>query len=144
MIELAEHDREDLVSEVFVGILANDFAILRRFRGEASLATYLTVIARRIVVRELTSRKFRSSRQVIEQRAPQTDSDDFEKRITDREQVERLLSGLKGNEADVVRMYHLEGRTYEEISSKVGMPANSVGPTLSRAREKMRRNGVDA
>jgi len=35
-------------------------------------------------------------------------------------------------------MYHLEGKSYQEISSAVGMPENSVGPTLSRARSKMR------
>ena len=41
----------------------------------------------------------------------------------------------------MVRLYHLEGKSYREISSQVGMPENSIGPTLSRAREKMRRAG---
>jgi RNA polymerase sigma-70 factor (ECF subfamily) len=41
-----------------------------------------------------------------------------------------------------VRLYHLEGRSYQEISSTVGMPENSVGPMLSRAREKMRKAGT--
>jgi RNA polymerase sigma-70 factor (ECF subfamily) len=40
-------------------------------------------------------------------------------------------------------MYHLEGKSYQEISRLVGIPENSVGPTLSRAREKMRRAGVE-
>jgi RNA polymerase sigma-70 factor (ECF subfamily) len=41
-------------------------------------------------------------------------------------------------------MYHLEGKTYQEISRSVGMPENSVGPMLSRARAKLRRRaGVD-
>jgi RNA polymerase sigma-70 factor (ECF subfamily) len=40
-------------------------------------------------------------------------------------------------------MYHLEGKTYDEISRKTGVPENSIGPTLSRARAKMRRHGVD-
>jgi RNA polymerase sigma-70 factor (ECF subfamily) len=35
-------------------------------------------------------------------------------------------------------MYHLEGKSYEEISHLVGMSANSIGPVLSRARQKMR------
>ncbi len=43
-------DRENLVNEVVMTIFENDFAVLRRFRGQANLATYLTVIARRIVV----------------------------------------------------------------------------------------------
>ncbi|MBP6931771.1 MAG: hypothetical protein KBB62_03565, partial [Candidatus Pacebacteria bacterium] len=34
--------------------------------------------------------------------------------------------------------FDLEGKSYQEISSAVGMPENSVGPMLSRARRKMR------
>ncbi len=67
-----------------------------------------------------------------------------EERLDDREEVERLLGGLHGTEAQVVRMYHLEGRSYHEISAAVGMPENSIGPILSRARNKMRRAGVDS
>jgi RNA polymerase sigma-70 factor (ECF subfamily) len=54
------------------------------------------------------------------------------------------LRGLNGQEADVVRMYHLEGKSYQEISSSMGVPENSVGPTLSRAREKLRRASADS
>ncbi len=67
-----------------------------------------------------------------------------EARVGDREQVERLLGGLRGTEAEVVRMYHLEGKSYQQISAAVGMPENSIGPILSRARNKMRRAGVDS
>jgi RNA polymerase sigma-70 factor (ECF subfamily) len=67
-----------------------------------------------------------------------------ERRIEDREEVGRLLGQLQGPEAAVVRMYHLEGKSYQEISNTVGMPENSVGPMLSRARAKLRRRaGVD-
>jgi RNA polymerase sigma-70 factor (ECF subfamily) len=40
-------------------------------------------------------------------------------------------------------MYHLEGKSYQEISSQAHIPMGTVGPILSRAREKMRRSGVD-
>ena len=36
-----------------------------------------------------------------------------------------------------------EGKSYHEIGSAVGMPENSIGPILSRARNKMRRAGVN-
>ena len=52
-IMLSSADREDLTAEVFLAVIRDDFAVLRRFRGKASLATYLTVIARRVVVRKL-------------------------------------------------------------------------------------------
>src|SRR3954462_14218501 len=47
-ITVSGHDLEDLASEVMMAILADDHAVLRRFRGQSSLATYLTVIARRV------------------------------------------------------------------------------------------------
>jgi len=37
-----------------------------------------------------------------------------------------------------VRLHHLEARSYDEISRLTGMPLNSIGPALSRARQKMR------
>ena len=63
---------------------------------------------------------------------------EVEQRVSDREEVERLLEELDGTEAEIVRLYHLEGKSYQEISSAVGMPENSVGPALSRARRKLR------
>jgi RNA polymerase sigma-70 factor (ECF subfamily) len=70
-----------------------------------------------------------------------TAADDVEKRVSDRDEVQRMLEELEDDEAQIVRMYHLEGKSYREISTAVGMPENSVGPTLTRAREKMRRAG---
>jgi RNA polymerase sigma-70 factor (ECF subfamily) len=61
-----------------------------------------------------------------------------EQRITDREEVEQLMEQLDENEATVVRMYHLEGKSYQEISRSTGLATNSVGPMLSRARTKLR------
>ncbi len=55
-----------------------------------------------------------------------------------------MLGGLQGTEALVVRMFHLEGKSYQEISTMVGMPENSIGPILSRARDKLRRAGVNS
>lgn len=138
-LRLSSEDREDLVSQVFLTIIKDDLGILRHFRGESSLATYLTVIARRVVVAELLKHKGPSQ---LGNHTPQmTLVGGTEERFGDREEVERLLAQLDGDEAEIVRMYHLEGKSYQEISSAVGMPENSVGPTLSRARSKMRRAG---
>jgi RNA polymerase sigma-70 factor (ECF subfamily) len=152
-IRLGNEDREDLVGVVFLGIVKNDFAVLRHFRGQSSLATYLTVIARRIVVHELVKNKQNSRLSLAKldglstDRIPATNgapANGVEQRLSDRDQIQRLLEELDGTEAQIVRMYHLEGKSYEEISTAVGMPENSVGPTLSRARRKMRGVGHDA
>lgn len=139
-IRLATADREDLIAEVFLAIVDNDLAVLRHFRGQSSLATYLTVIARRVVVRRLVDG--RTATPLGEIAAEAAAPDGAEQRISDQEEVSRLLSQLDGSEAEVVRLYHLEGKTYSEISRTVGMPENSVGPLLSRARTKLRRHAA--
>lgn len=138
-IILSSADREDLVADVFLAIVDDDFLVLRRFRGRSSLATYLTVIARRVVVRRLVDSRSSNSGAALHD-SPDNHRD--EERIADREEIEHLLDHLDGSEAAIVRMYHLEGKTYQEISRVTGMPANSVGPLLSRARAKLRGAGV--
>lgn len=135
-------DVEDLAEEVFVAIISNDFAVLRHFRGESSLATYLTVVARRVVVREMLKRRSASNLSSLANHEQHTvdKRQTSEERISNREEVERLLETLEASEAEVVRLYHLEGKSYREISAEVGISENSIGPTLSRARAKMRQS----
>ncbi len=143
-ILVSPEDREDLCAQVFLEIIKNEFAVLRHFRRQSSLATYLTVVSRRVVVHALVARRS-SERAAMAQVAAQapmagaTTSSEPEERFADRDEIERLLKELDAAEADVVRMYHLEGKTYQEIGWAVGISENSVGPLLSRAREKMRR-----
>jgi len=143
---LGAADVDDLCAEVFLNIIKDDFAILRRFRGQSSLATYLTVVARRIAVKEIIQRKTTARlRGGATQRTAEDPPDSRsqpEQRLGNREEVHRLLEGLQATEAQVVKMYHLEGKSYHEISLAVGMSENSIGPILSRARDKMRRAGI--
>jgi RNA polymerase sigma-70 factor (ECF subfamily) len=143
-VDLAESDIDDLCAEVFLAILSDDMAVLRRFRGESSLATYLTVIARRIVVREVISRRMAEAFGHVKSHTANLElagADISEiSRIENQELVERMLDGLTETDASVIRQYHLEGRSYREIGEKLGIPENSIGPTLSRAREKLRQS----
>ena len=144
-VRLSAVDQEDLVADVFLEIVKDDFALLRRFRREASLATYLTVIARRIVVHQLLKRKSATSlSDLVDPSAMDSGqvSDHPEQRLENQEEVARLLDHLEGTEADIVRLYHLEGQSYRQISNAMGVPENSIGPTLSRARKKRRRQST--
>jgi RNA polymerase sigma-70 factor (ECF subfamily) len=145
-MRLTSIDREDVASEVFLALVADDMAVLRRFRGESSLATYLTVITRRVVVQQLVRRRQPSLDGVAMSQAyvsSATSNGSSVQSIQDRDEIARLLEELEGTEAEIVRMYHLEGKSYREISAAVGMPENSIGPTLTRARDKMRRTSVE-
>ncbi len=141
---------EELVSDVFFEIVDNDFAVLRRFRLQSSLATYLTVVARRIITRRLAQTKKSRRRELLvvkeslEQLAgsPNGSGDLGQSTIESREEIEAALSSLTGDEAAAVRMYYLDGMNYRDISSKTGLSENSIGPYLSRAREKMRQSRI--
>lgn len=133
-LALTTADRDDLVAEIVVECLRNDAAVLRGFGGRSSLPTYLTVVARRVVARTLV--------RMLEAGRPRTagtrSAADPGGPIADREQVETLLGRLDTAEARLVKLHYLDGLSYGEISAVLGMPLGSIGPALSRARDKMR------
>jgi RNA polymerase sigma-70 factor (ECF subfamily) len=146
-LSLGTADRDDVVAETLLACLRNDAAALRGFAGKSTLATYLAVIARRVTVRMLAARA--ETRRVAtadtvdvpaDPRLPQRPSD----QIADRDEVERLLTRLDAAEARLVRLHHLEGCSYGEISRLTGMPLGSIGPALSRAKVKMRGGTITA
>lgn len=140
-VRLTPDDVDDLCADIFVALVGKDFAPLRRFRGKSSLATYLTIIARRVVVRQIVERRMaealghvsahgkslqRASAAVVPQ--PEIDNHD---------EIQALLKELNPRDATVIRMNYLENRTYAEIATELKISENSVGPILSRAREKL-------
>jgi RNA polymerase sigma-70 factor (ECF subfamily) len=142
-VTLRAEDVEDLASEVLLQIVANDYAVLRHFRMESSLATYLTVVARRICVQELAKKQ--ASREVQLQTDGkhlfEPEGDDHGRGVgglETLEEVARLLKKLPARERQVVRLAYLEGRSYEEISTLLSIPVNTIGPILSRAKKKLR------
>ncbi len=137
---LKPEDTEDIAAQVLLQIVNNDYAALRQFRGNSSLATYLTVIARRVCVHDLASRA-----------APARESKNHHPRAEEvpspepppgtgletMDEVNQLLRKLPEKERAVVKLYFIDGRSYEEISKELTIPMNSIGPILSRARKKM-------
>jgi RNA polymerase sigma-70 factor (ECF subfamily) len=137
---LSPADVEDIAAEVLLKIVDDDYGVLRRFKGTSSLPTYLTVIARRICVKELIRRhREEELGHTSAHRASMDDgADDEVEAIVSAEEVERMLEELSPREADVVRLYHLEYQNYRQISKKLGIPENSIGPILAKARKRLR------
>ena len=50
----------------------------------------------------------------------------------------QVPAGFDVADREIVRLYYLEGRTYEEISTETDVPVNTIGAVLSRARKKLR------
>lgn len=142
---LQPEDVEDIAAEILLQIVSDDYKILKQFRGHASLSTYLTVIARRICVHQLSQRQ--AVREAVRNGMPRpaipAEDDDSKavlKSIERLEEVDRLVRKLSGREREIVRLFYLEGRSYEEISSETRTPVNTIGSILSRARARLRPN----
>lgn len=137
---LTPEDKEDVAAQIMLKIVENDYAPLRQFRGKSSLASYLTVIARRTCVNELSNRaqikekEGKPSEQIME-KAPNAKP---KPALDTLEEVGKLLKKLPSRERAVVRLFYLEGRSYEEISTELSIPVNSIGAILARARKKLR------
>lgn len=143
-VPLRPEDIEDVAAEVLLQIVANDYAVLRQFRGKSSLATYLTVIARRSCIHELGKRtqgQEAPPKPEPNRRATVNHEDvpRVQVGLESLEEVQRLLRKLPAGQREVVRLFYLEGRTYEEISTRLHVPVNTIGPILSRARARLRK-----
>lgn len=140
---------EDIAQEVLMQIIANDYALLRAFRGKSSLAAYLTVIARRICVQEMAKRggiprkplpaEYSSKANVSMHPPSDEDTPKVKPGIESLDQLQRLIRKLPGREREVVRLFYFEGRTYEEISIELNLPVKTIGPILKRARQMLRK-----
>jgi RNA polymerase sigma-70 factor (ECF subfamily) len=138
---LSSEDVEDIAAEVLLRIVDDEYAILKRFKGTSSLPTYLTVIARRICVKQLIKRQreeelghTNAHRAFVDDGASGGGVEAF----ASAEEVERILDDLPEREAEVVRLHYLKSMNYRQIAKRIGIPENSVGPILAKARKRLR------
>lgn len=136
--KLPDQWRDDVVAEVLITLVDRDFETLRQFQGQSSLGTYLVVIARRVAARKIA--KMRRIPLVVEANLIQQKSllNDELGQLEDSEQVSVLLDKLPEREAQVIRLFHIQHHSYAEISHHLGIPENSVGPLLNRARNNLK------
>jgi len=136
------NERDELTAEVFAQLVFRNMASLRLFAGRSTLPTYLTVIARRVTVHAAINQSNRPK--TLSQNnsfSEQTDrATNPQKRISQQDEIEHYLKHLSAEDQIVLRMHDLEGHTYSEISRLTGIPINSIGPRLSKARKSIREN----
>jgi len=139
-ISLSPADSDDLVAEVFAELIVRDAAALRMFSGRSTLTTYLTVIARRVAVRKLQQRRRATAALSLSDAGPLPADPATPATETTalREEVEHWLAPLSEDDRRLVRMHELEGHSYGDIARETGIPINSIGPRLSRARAMIR------
>jgi RNA polymerase sigma-70 factor (ECF subfamily) len=137
-----DSEAEDIVQEAYV----RAFAALATFRGDASLATWLS----RIVINEALGR-LRKRRRTVAMPAnqeaqiiqfPLNPSDDPERTMAQR-QILRLVERATDNLPDVYRTVFIarviEGLNIEETADLLGLRPETVKTRLHRARALVRK-----
>ena len=137
-----DSEAEDIVQEAYV----RAFAALATFRGDASLATWLS----RIVINEALGR-LRKRRRIVAMPAspeaqiiqfPLNPSDDPERTMAQR-QILRLVERATDNLPDVYRTVFIarviEGLNIEETADLLGVRPETVKTRLHRARALVRK-----
>ena len=139
-------DVEDLCAEVFKSLIENKYSSLRRFRGDSSLATWLSVVAGNQCRKYLN----RKSNQVVlsldEQRDTVSGHIDADAncaetlmRQEDWEHLMVALNELNRSDQRAITMFYMQEKSYRDISDKLGISINSVGPKLNSAIKKLRK-----
>jgi RNA polymerase sigma-70 factor (ECF subfamily) len=123
MARAVTHSREaaeDVLQQAFLAA----WQALPRFRGEASLRTWLLTIARHAAVR----------RQVAVAREP---IDDLAIRSEARATLSRALSALPAEDRTVLTLRELEGLSGEDTAALLGLSLPAMKSRLHRARLRL-------
>ena len=139
-LKLTPDDIDDLTADVFTTLLDRNMGSIRGFRGRSSFATYLSVVVRRVVTRKLTQRRYlQAFGHVNVHQASIAEAGDTSGRAVEaKDEVDSLMSRLPDSVRSVVELFYLRGRSYQEISRQLGVPLNSIGPTIARAKGFLR------
>ena len=139
-MKLQESDMDDLAADVF----AAAWKSLERFRHESRLSTWLTSITRRVVQRQL-GRAWRAKvvRKDLEHTACTDPASDqpLETLLAheSHERLEAAMGQLPPACREALVLHYQHRLSYRQISERLGMSINSVGPLLARGRSRLKK-----
>ena len=125
----SESQAEDVVAELLRKFVESNHAVLRTFGEPYNLKAWLAVLVRRAASR-LRNRMKTESAYAHEIALLKT---------VKRPLVEKLLQRIPQGDADLLRLYYLEGLSYGAISERTGIPVNTIGKQKFRALKELRR-----
>lgn len=127
---------EDIVQEVFLAVVRRDFRLLRNYDPTYTLKTYLGVITRTEVHRQLRRRRPVVGADEAIAQAASDDADDVAE-AEEKEVVLRALEELPQRDAEILKLRFLREMDYRGIAAALNIPETSVGQTLFRAKQKL-------
>jgi RNA polymerase sigma factor (sigma-70 family) len=134
---------EELVGDTFATVSADSARALRAFEGKASLGTFLSVIAARVVGRAVRRRGIEAkARRVLGDRVARA-GEAGEEASAQAERNERSavvaagMAELRPRDRLLLSLFYDQGRSYKEIAAIVGIAATGVGAEIARARARL-------
>jgi RNA polymerase sigma-70 factor, ECF subfamily len=129
---------EDLTQDVFMKI----WKALPGYHGDASLSTWIYTITRNTCLTEI---KKRAARPTVSFDEPEFEAA-LEKlptcQTSDREagaglDIQVMLARLPEKYRQVIALFYLEQKSYEEVSAMLGIPMGTIKTFLFRARKEL-------
>jgi RNA polymerase sigma factor (sigma-70 family) len=146
---------EEVRDEILTWFLENEGRVLKTYRGEAKITSWLGVVAgrraRRLARRGLgLSSKMVSLDALTEEAATQLSvrsrgaedaalEEDEELRAQALARVASALEELPDRDRALLRGVFFDERSYEQLAQEVGVKPDSIGQLLYRAKDKLRK-----
>jgi RNA polymerase sigma-70 factor, ECF subfamily len=118
---------EDAAQESFLRI----WKAMERYRGDAALGTWIFSVTRNVCLTAISKRAARRS-------APIEEAERATPRTPPRERdMLRLVGQLPENYRQVIMLFYMEERSYDEVARMLALPVGTVKTHLHRARQQL-------
>ena len=129
---------ENVEQQVYVELLRDDGRALRGYQGKSDLEGWVAVVALRTAFRILAKeRPSTPLPDLLPERSLPAPGESAERReFLDR--LDAALRKLDDRERAILQLAFFEEAPYKTIAERLGIPLNSVSPTLIRAKDRLK------
>ena len=136
------HDVENIVQDIFSGLLEDSGRRLRTFSGQCSLTGWLRSVATRRTVNYVRDEKRRRGKPLDEKLLfiPEGRRTEADEAMAERiRRLDATLDKLGFRDRLVLRLYYLDGIPLKNIAVLLGVSRNTIWPMVTRARQRLQK-----
>ena len=131
---------DNVQQQVYVELLREGGKTLRGFRGTSDLEGWVSIIAMRTAIHLMRRRAPEAGLPELLPPAATPAPGERSERAEFLDRLDAAFRKLTEEERRLLRLAFYEERSYKEIAEALGMPLNSVSPTLIRAKDKLKKS----
>ena len=130
---------DNVLQQVYVELMKDGGRVLRTFRGTSDLEGWVAIIAMRTALHIMRRSAPEAALPEILPAAPTPAPGERADRAEFLNRLDAAFRKLTEEERRLLRLAFFEEKSYKDIADSLGMPLNSVSPTLIRAKEKLKK-----